>query len=228
MRTKKSADKIIKWIVDYLFLPAKLDHRKLFSRPLLFFIILMAITFAILSLPVIQKVVWEKVVIKSDRALIIQNKAVTKAWFDSFSFILDLSVAILIGGSIFGERLAKSFKESVKKFEEARELLLGETAEHLSEDLEETIKISITKIQQIRSEKAIDMLRQLPMLFKEIRKIYNIAFNEVPNFYKGYMRFIFYSSFPGGLYGLSAFLLFFLSSGFKLASMYLGGPYLIK
>lgn len=219
-----SADQFTKRIIDCLFLPTRTNHRVFLSRPLLLLVILPAIAYAVLSLPVIQRLVWQYGYTHWNMKLIIPDKDIAKAWFESLSFVLDLFVAILIGGSIFGERLAKSFEESVKKYEEAREVLLGNKAANIAIDLETSIK----KIQRIRSEKTITMLKHLPGLIKEMKNIYNLAFKQVPNFYKRYLRFVFYSSFPGGLYGFSAFLLFFTSSAFKLVGMYLGSPYLVE
>ena len=223
-----SADQLTKRIIDYLFLPTRTDHRTFLSRPLLLLVVLLALAYAVLSLPVTQHLVWQYGYTQLDRALIIPSKDIAKAWFESLSFVLDLSVAILIGGSIFGERLAKSFEESIKKYEEARDVLLGNKAASIGDDLEVSINMSIEKIQRMRSEKSITMLKHLPDLIKEMKNIYNLAFKQVPNFYKRYLRFVFYSSFPGGLYGLSAFLLFFTSCGFKLVGMYLGSPYLVE
>lgn len=221
-------NELTKKIIDTLFLPAYADHRELLSRPLFVVVVFFAVLYSILSLPVIQEIVWVNMCEPSDRLQIIANKDITKAWFESLSFILDLTVAFLIGGSIFGEKLARSFQNSIVQYEKAREALLKNELEELTNDVELTIKESIEKINEIRSEVTFDMLKNLPEIIREIRNIYRCAFSDVPDFYKGYLRFVLYSSFPGGLYGLSAFILFFASFGFKLAAMYLGSMYLVE
>jgi hypothetical protein len=66
-----------------------------------------------------------------------------------------------------------------------------------------------------------------------INKVYNIAFllqnyllNDIPQKYKNYLVIMFYSNFPGGLYGLIIFSLFTIGIIFKVFKLYLVSPFM--
>ncbi|TDF41569.1 hypothetical protein EYS14_01575 [Alteromonadaceae bacterium M269] len=221
-------NRITKDLIDYAFLPLREDNQKSLSKMLLIIAILIVITLAILSLPAIQQLAWSIGFTSFERKFFIVNKDYIKAWFDSATFILDLFIAIFIGGSIFGQRLANSFRNSIDKYEAIRELILDVESSDLSLEYKQAYQQSIDKIQAIRAGSALSMIRQITELVGEFNKVYRIAFLGVPRFYRYYLRFLLMSKFSGGTYGFIAFLLFLVSSGFKLASMYVGGPYLVE
>jgi len=159
-----------------------------------------------------------------DRQSITATKELTKAWLNSFSYILDIIIALLIGGSIFGERLAAMFKNKIIEYENARDIILGERQEVIEKHLQESAA-KITELAQQSGWK--QLLCALPKLYKECRRLYALAFGNLPKFYKQYLLFVLYSSFPGGLYGLSAFGVFSVSCVLKLIVIYLDSPYLV-
>jgi hypothetical protein len=221
-----SIDQKIKSCVDYLFLPTSIDYRGRLTTPLLYMAIIIIIVFAVISLPLIQKIVWMQYFPSNEKAIIFENKDVTKSWFDSISYILDLTVALLIGGSIFGEKLANSFRGSIIEYEKARKVFHGDKTIELTTDIGLAVKCSIEKVNELRSGTILSRLKNIFGITQELRKIYRLAFSKVPRFYYSYIRFVLYSSFPGGLFGLLAFVTFFISSALKLVGMYLGSPYL--
>ncbi|MFD3318163.1 hypothetical protein ACE414_11050 [Alteromonas macleodii] len=215
----------MKNLIDALFLPAYTDHRKILSRPLLICSVILVCTLAILSLPIIQELIRKSFFTVSEMNAIAAEKDVLKSWLESTSFILDLLVALLIGGSVFGEQLTKSFKNAVIQYEKAREVYHSKKVNNLRSDLEEAIKDSKAKIEQYRTGSKADRIKHFLEVIRELKKIYKIGFTDLPDFYKGYMRFVLYANFPGGLYGVLAFCLFFVSATLKLVTMYLGSPY---
>lgn len=216
-----------KRLLDYIFLPTRIEHKKYLSRPLLIGVLIIAVFLMVLSIPSLHNFFFELFVSKSDRISIITQKAIHKAWLGSISFTLDIIVALLIGGSIFGERLAKSFAKSIQKYEETRGIALGIGAKQIETILSLKINEAIETIQEFKNQKGLkNVIKSIPKVIRASKVLYNTAFDQVPTFYKRYTRFVLYSSFPGGLYGLLAFTVFVISSCCKLASIYLDSPYI--
>lgn len=216
----------VDWIVKAVLQPTDINHRKMLTTPQFVFIITIVSIAAFASLPIIQQLVWSDLFNQSERAYFIKSQVEFKSWFESISYILDLTVAVLIGGSIFGERLAKSFESSIGNYEKMREAILKEEASDLGQTMKDTITNAVSKFNSYRNSSSKELIRNIPEIYREANIIKNVAFTDVPKFYKNYMRFVIYSSFPGGLYGVFAFGLFFTSAILKLFTMYLGSPYL--
>ena len=210
-------------LIKYVFLPTRVDHKRYLTSILLGVVIVSCLILAILSLPPITKLIWNYVFTHMDRESITATKEFTKAWLNSISYVLDIIVALFIGGSIFGERLAAKFKNKIIEYENVRDIILDKRQEVIETHLQESVA-NIIKLARQRGWK--QQLCALPKLSKECRRLYSLAFGNLPNFYKQYLRFVLYSSFPGGLYGLNAFGAFFASCVLKLIVIYLDSPHL--
>ena len=216
------SEQILKYLVKYVFMPTRIVPRRIIVKILFILVILSFLTLSVLSLPPVVSWYWRHQSLQTDQQSIIMVREVKKAWLNSTTYILDITIALLIGGSIFGERLATKFKEKIETYQNAQDIILDTRQVVLESRLENSVS---TITQLVKKKRLGELFLSIPKLYTESRRLYELTFGDIPKFYKEYLRFVLYSSFPGGLYGVCAFCLFFASCVLKLLVIYLDGPY---
>lgn len=206
IKMKLKATNIADALSKYLFLPTQFDYKKTFSGPLRVIVIVLFLSVLILAFPPLAD--W--FIARKDKFTVLSSiSANQQKWKDYLSYaalFIEIIVAILIGGSIFSEWVAKSYKDLIKQYEDkimrAREAKLVSMKENWEKILHEHITL-------IRDARFSNLLQTLPKLYTTANEFLKQIYGNIG---KTNMRFIIAKAmiaFPGGLYGLLAFVFFY-------------------
>lgn len=157
---------------------------------------------------------------------LITNKDILKAWLNFGSLVLEILIAILLGQILLTEGMAQRLKRLVadSQVNYQRNLEIELRTEEMQ------LKNNVDEIYRLLHENA-----SFPKLIANIGKAYRLVKESLIFLYPGlrdlYTKVIFLSlitSFPGGLYGLGAFILFILLSFTKVLGFFLDNPAFTK
>jgi hypothetical protein len=209
--------RVIDKLSERLFLPAQRDYSISLRRPWFALSFLLLLLVAAGSLPFIQTFilgtypdfhVWLKT-----------NASIGKATLESASIFLEIFIAIFIGGSIMSERLAltQPVRDLIENVQESMNASLKNQAGNLEEyfkSLPERAKHSLPEIVA-----SLVLLRagvtytnffwRLGSLFDLSKDFYVVVRRELPRYARNFVAVKLITSFPGGLYGLVTYFLFF-------------------
>jgi hypothetical protein len=193
-----------------------------YTRPLSIALLILAMvifTFLILlSLPPIVDAVIADKFLPSFRTFLQENSSWLNRWAPSLRLSLEILSAITIGGSIFALSVANTIKA---KLDDYKTHILNTSHSHLSE-YEKRVYRNLRKITYlIHTISLKNLLKRIPTLFILSHDVYSLFIRNLPLSYGYFMTTAVFTSFPGGFYGLLAFIFFTLLCTTKLIQIYL-------
>lgn len=202
----------------YFFLPTQFDYRTCFTLPIRIVIIVFFVVLIVLAAPPVIDII----ISHQDRIPVFLSVQIHKqVWLDYVeyvSFLLEIAIAFLIGGSIFAEWATNYYKAAVETYEkkiiEARENNLTE----LKEESEQLIKRHMEILSQMT---AINFIASLCELWKTSMRFINLMYRDVGRVNSIFLMTKALVSFPGGLYGLLAFISFYTLCVLRVVSYYI-------
>ena len=185
---------------------------------------LLAISFLILitiSLPFLISYLHPIVISDNRFQYIIDNHDVVKQWSSYLEFTAEISLIFFLGGAIFSEALSTKFKDQIENYQSRRNSIL----QNMQGNIPISIRSSYANVSTLFSELNIKNFYKEPgKKLVAISKLADTTLYGIPGHLKKFMYIKFYSSFPGGLYGLITYVLFIILSLLKIFIMYLGLP----
>lgn len=215
-----------KTAVKNFFLPTRLDYARSFGWGWRILIVILFLSLIILCLPPMVGLISTSVLSLEFKHYLITNKDILKAWLNFGSLVLEILIAILLGQILLTEGMAQRLKRLVadSQVNYQRNLEIELRTEEMQ------LKNNVDEIYRLLHENA-----SFPKLIANIGKAYRLVKESLIFLYPGlrdlYTKVIFLSlitSFPGGLYGLGAFILFILLSFTKVLGFFLDNPAFTK
>lgn len=136
---------------------------------------------------------------------------------EGISNAIELLGVVFIGGAVFSSQLVEFVQSKAKEYEDAIASAIGHESRELRDDLE---------LQARELEEIIDRAqwagfgRTLLDGWRAAWKLYAMIFDQLPGHYGRYAWTTIVTKFPGGFFGLVAFLLFAASACLKTAKLW--------
>lgn len=171
----------------------------------------------------------ETLVSPGTRSYILSNKSEIKAWLDFVTIILELAIALCIGGAVFSETLANRLKQRLYDWQTTYAQEGKEVAE---ESISETVGLS-NRVKRIYNDVRqfnfdANSFTEMFVLFSEkleeadrtAENLRKLLFHDYPTVVQKLVMGNLIRNFPGGIYGMMAFLLFFCLMVMKVTAIY--------
>ncbi len=213
------ARSIVQGIANFLLPSGERDLSTIFTKQTRrLIIILILLQFIIASPPFVE---W--IVIAASNFVVFasfkNDWGFWNAWLPYTQLVIEILFALFIGGSIFGNWLSNSSEEYVQKLETQLNLISNDNYQEVSSRLATNYKdLEAT----IRATKFGNFFSSLMQIIRLSRSISNILYADFPKKFTGIVAAKFMVSFPGGLYGLIAFALFWIIMSLETLSIYHG------
>ena len=214
----RQLENIVASIADKIFLPVNAEYENYFTVPLRILVILFFVYSAVIALPPIVDQVKESSVALPFIELIIEDPVFWKRWLPFFGLILEIMFLLMIGGSVFSEWVAAHSKETIEKYEaavvEAKKREITEAKENLVQKIEDYNRL-------LEDVNYRNILPKIYKLYRASQEIINLLLNDVAQTNARFLGTKLAVSFPGGSYGIFAFVLFATLIQVKIAQFYL-------
>jgi hypothetical protein len=196
-------DRTFAKVVSLVFLPAEKATARLLGIPARGTIALIFISTIIIAiLPIREWIAHEQYGI---RCLAPALKESAKAYCDFILVLLQIAIAITIGGIAITEGAVRIAQSLVRSYEDSKDIMLTNEQRLLSEEMDETYKRARGRIENMS-------LWNLPTTLwginHDLSSVFRLAGIAIPKFYLSLLVFRFGTAFPGGWYGVIAFILF--------------------
>lgn len=213
-------ENIVKGISEYLFLPVNADYKKYFSKPLKVIVIIYFFYVVTISFPCFVQ--WEKTakIYLPLISKVINNPGFWSVWLPYANFLLEIIFFLMIGGSVFGEWMASYSKDVIHQYGSAVEKARQNDLVFSKNELASKIREYHNLLQGINFKNVIQRIWQI---YWKSRKILNTLLKDVPRVNARFIGAKLAVSFPGGTYGLFAFIIFGILIQMKVAQFYLPG-----
>lgn len=205
-------------IADRLFLPVEIEYRDYFTRPLRIFVLLFFLYSLIIALPPIIHIVKENSIFLPFINGVMENPSFWGKWIPYINFALEVVFFLMIGGSAFSEWVAANSEATFKDYEEAVEKAKEREVLEKKDELVSEIKSYYALIEGIN---LINLIPRFISIFNTSKRVSNMLVKDVAKVNARFLATKIAVSFPGGIYGLFAFVLFGALIQIKVAKFYL-------
>lgn len=211
------AERIALGIANSLFLPVDRQHDQVFLFPARVAVITFFLTLIVVSLPPIVVYVTTSFCDLFPLSSMRISPGIWLTWSKFASLSIEILFVLAITGTVFGEwtaaRSRSTLEELEKRFEQAQTLALTDTRDKLANELRAYMYLfsDIT---------VSNLMVRLWQAYELSQKIARTLTNKVPQRTATFLAAKFTVAFPGGLYGLVAFVLFGLLSLTKVVQIY--------
>lgn len=205
-------------IANSLFLPVQANYKDYFTIPLRIIVILFFVySCGIAAPPIID------LVISHNLYLPLVSEALdapiaSRIWLAYFGFILEVLFFLMIGGSVFSEWIAAHSKKAITKFETAIEAARHSELKTTRDELTEEIRSYNELLEGINFS---NFIPRLFSMYKTSNQILSLVVQDVPKVNARFLATKLAVAFPGGAYGVLAFILFGGLIQIKVALLYL-------
>jgi hypothetical protein len=208
-------------IANGLFLPVNINYKDRFAVPLRILVALFFIYSVIIAIPSIISFV----LVKENNIYLplmtefVNNAVVWKTWLPFVSFLLEIIFFLMIGGSVFSEWIASHSKEAIEKYETA----IVKATENEVESARGALEKEIYNYNNLLKADITfsDFIPTLWDLYKISNTIMQLTVKDIPRINARFIVSKLVISFPGGTYGLVAFIIFGALIQVKIGQMYL-------
>lgn len=216
----------------------------IFSNVLITIATLFLITLSVLSISPLREVVIKRVLFSETYNYMKENREMLTSFFWSLSLVFDILIVIAIGGFIFTESLANTFKTQCEQQQERFESFFNTAAQEVETNIQQSYQNVIRSwdmyFNSLRSLKRYNGIRDFfrryweaasntVKLYQSVRIFIDLAlFNDIPTQYRNYLIALFYTNFPGGIHGILIFSLFTLRVLFEVFRIFLDSPLIIS
>jgi hypothetical protein len=142
-----------------------------------------------------------------------------KRWLDFSGIAVEVLLAFFLGESLFGEWLTRRAQDTAKRLEIATREAVRRDITEVSDELALRIR---DYIDSFKGTSARTVVPTLWRAFRKTQSIFKLALDGIP---RANVRFIAASlgtSFPGGFFGLLAFIVFMIRIAIGVLSIYVG------
>lgn len=204
-------------IIKNISLPTNFDYTKTLHKPLLFLILFLFILLSFLSLPPVIDFLISTPTI-GIISFIMAEKNSLERWLPCFIYIIEIIILLFLGGSIFGESVALGVGNRLKKLEVKIDQKAISQMEKIYPEFGQLIEEYKKIIKDVTYKNFIYKAYTGCKLFN---RIINYIYSDIPNSYIRLIKAKALIAFPGGFYGLMAFIFVWILSFLKLISTYL-------
>ncbi len=210
--------KIVISIADSLFLPVDTKYKDILMKPLRVLVLLFFAYSLIVAMPPVIEIVKEGSFYLPFFSHILENPLFWEKWLPYINFVIEIVFFLMIGGSVFSEWVASQSKETFKKFELAVEKAKEKEILDTKDELVEKIEDYYSLFEGITLK---NIIPRIWTLYRTSNRIIALLVNDVAKVNAKFLGTKLAVSFPGGAYGLFAFLLFVLLVQLKIGAFYL-------
>ena len=211
------AEKIALAIANRLFLPVNLEYDRVFHFPARVAVITFFLLLIVVSLPPIVVYVTTSLCDLFPLSSMRISPGIWLTWSKFASLSIEILFVLAISGTVFGEwtaaRSRSTLEELEKRFEQAQTAALTDTRDKLADELR-AYKYLFSDIT------VSNLIVRLWQAYERSQTVVHTLTNKVPKRTATFLAAKFTVAFPGGLYGLVAFVLFGLLSLTKVVQIY--------
>lgn len=217
MTRSSPSEQIARTVAGWLFLPVHTDYRRVFKIPTQVVILLVLGTIGALAAPPVvdTMLALNPKVFPFDA--IHQNPQLWDRWLSFAGVCSELIIVLLIGGSVFGEWLTARSKDAITKLESAVEAALRKELSEAGDDLTRMIRAYLDMLSGITIRNIVPRLFQL---YRESRRILRFSLGDIPRINTRFLLATIGTAFPGGFYGLLAFVMFGIRMFVEVLKLY--------
>ena len=209
---------IIASIADKLFLPVDVDYKNYFATPLRILVLVYFLYSCAIALPPVIEIVKAGSYQLPLISLVLNDPDFWQVWLPYVNFILEILFFLMIGGSVFSEWVVAHSKKIIDKYGKAVESARKNDIVDVKDELTQRIKEYYSLLEGIN---ITNSLPRLYALYKTSRSVIGVLMSDVAKVNAKFLSTKLAVSFPGGFYGLFAFVLFALLVQVKIAQFYL-------
>ncbi|MFI4982479.1 MAG: hypothetical protein ACHQIO_19180 [Nevskiales bacterium] len=196
-------DQMFKSVLPGLFFPTRIATPRAMSIPAAIFIGSLLLTAIVLAEPTIRNLVTADVF--EVTCLPAAYKDAAKGYCDFAAIVLQILIAVVIGGIAITDRTVRLAQGLALSFERQREQRLSYEQRRL---IREMYAIYLRSRATARGITLRMLLAKFATMMRDSHRIYRIAGHRLPIFYMTMITLRFGPAFPGGLHGVIAFVLF--------------------
>lgn len=234
----KSLNEITHSFVDYVFLPVSSSFEKSSLKGFAsHFTIFLLLSCVIAGIPSLRDYFIVHLFSKEILTTLKTNNEIFSSWLDFFDILISVLILVTFGGLIFTDFIANSFKDVCSRYQAGIQNLLNGELPSLKQNVRNSVEeyFRLVGLQPLKKfwKGNKNPINAIKAYIIYANKLYNITsslqnhlLNDVPQKYRNYLIIMFYSNFPGGLYGLIIFSLFVVGIVFKVFKLYLASPLL--
>lgn len=219
---KERKAEFLRWFEKWL-LPDPEKGKRSYSRFANIIIYTSCLLLIVLSLPPVMSLLDSYVIATETQAWLATNKGEFKIWANWASTALEIAIVLFLGGAVFGARATDAFKKVLDEYETQRLDYLEKRKTELSERIQE-LDAKITA--SLSGSTGGSGLSRFLQFYKSANSLQATLLSAVPKFQRRLISARFLVSFPGGSYGLIAFVLFLILTSFKIAGLYVDGSWI--
>jgi len=210
------SERLARAVAGRLFLPVEADYNRVLGVPLRVLVLLALFGIVALSAPPVVERVWDEDIWPFDS--IRASHAVWESWLPFAVTGLEILLALLIGGSVFGEWAAAHSKSALDRLQASVDASRKEDIVDAEDELEGRLRRYRMLLEGITWRNIVVRLWELFFLSRDI-----LAFvvREVPRTNARFVTAKIGVAFPGGFFGLFAFMTFGVLSIAKVLDLYL-------
>jgi hypothetical protein len=207
--------------VEFIFLPFEMDYRESLKAPLLVLCLVLLLLLLVVAFPPLLRFAFSKII---PEQVIRPDKGIWKEWLAYAKICLEIMVAVAVGGSVFAESVKVATRQALEEYQKVREHVLKRDVKELKGRVRKLTLRYFAVPRWIANSKGIaNSLRRYVLgmfiIYNSLRKLYGISMS-APN---GLFRFLIWTvsgGFPGGLFGVFAYICFFLLTLTKVIQLY--------
>jgi hypothetical protein len=210
-------ENIVSSLADKIFLPVDVEYKNYFSVPLKALVILFFIYSSIIALPPIIDLVKDNAFPLPFIDSVYSNPAFWKRWLPFLDFFIEAIFFLMIGGSIFSEWVVAHSKAIIDKYEIAVE---AAKTQELAEAKEVLVKSIMNYNMLLKGITIQNLIPRVFEIYKASREVIDLLVNDAARVNARFLATKLAVSFPGGAYGVCAFVLFAALIQVKVAQFY--------
>lgn len=207
-------------IADKLFLPMEVDYKNYFSKPIKALILVFFVYSIVIALPPVVEIVSENNFPLPLMSSILSEPDYWATWLPFINFVLEILFFLMIGGSVFSEWIASNSKKIFEDYQAAVEDAKEEDVSRIKAKLSKELKSYYLLVEGVNIR---NFFPKLFALYRASNRIVNMIVKDVPRVNASFLSSKIAMSFPGGYYGLFAFVVFGALVQVKIGHFYLAG-----
>ena len=157
-----------------------------------------------------------------ERPLWRSSKIEIVSWIECLRITTEVVIAVTISGQVFSSALKSRLQSWVDEYQDTRQKIIEGHVEKVSEKIRDTAATIKTELD--KPVKFLHWPKHLWRLFNLAKQLHDLLFRDTPRLQVRIVMLSFYTCFPGGLYGLTTYLLFFALVALKIAKLYMESP----
>jgi|GEM_PF-7002013 len=210
---------LVTTIADRLFLPVNVEYSDFFTKPLRYLILVFFLYSIIIAFPPVVETIKFRSTPLPLISSIVEDPVFWKKWLPFINFLVEIVFFLMIGGSVFSEWVVTQSKTAIQRYETAMDIARKKAVVDKKDELAKELKSYYDLIDGICLS---NFLKKLWLLYRGANRVTKILSEDVAKVNTRFLIAKITVSFPGGTYGLFAFILFAILVQIKVGQLYLG------